>query len=212
MLGYAQSRGTTPRPKATDYPVQASSGDVVIAAEYLLHSVGTGSGAFIARDYLVVEIAVYPAKHKPVTISSGQFTLRINGKKEELAAQPPGFVAASLKYADWDSPRGFDGTQAQVGPVIIGGQDQQTPRFPGDPRPRQGPTPPQAPTSTPGDVERPVPQTAPEAVVDTAFPDGECAGPVSGNLYFNYTKKPKSIKSLDLIWRHGNGQTEIKLF
>jgi hypothetical protein len=210
-LGHAQSYGTTPRPKATDYPVQARAGDLVIAAEYLLHSVGTGTGAFVAPDYLVVEIAVYPAKRQPVTISSGQFTLRVNGKKEELPSQPPGFVAASLKYADWENPRGFE-PMVRAGPVTVGGPQQQAPRFPGDRRAETGPQPPRAPTNTPGGVERPVPQTAPEAVVETAFPDGECTGPVSGNLYFNYTKKPKSIKTLDLIWRHGQEQTEIKLF
>lgn len=180
-LGYAQTSGTTPKAKPTDYPVQASVGDLVIAAEYLLHSVGTGNGSFLAPNYLVIEIAVYPAKKQPVTISSGQFTLRVNGAKEELPAELAAIAAASLKFSDWDGQ---------------GGAPQ--------------PVPEQPRVSDP--LNRPVPRSAPEAVTATAFPGGECTGPVSGNLYFGYTKKTKLIKTLELIWHHGKEQTVIQLF
>jgi hypothetical protein len=121
-------------------------------------------------------------------------------------------VAASLKYPDWEEPRGID-MQGQVGPVILG-PARPVGRFPGDQRPNigRGPAPPQAPAGYPGGVDRPPRETAAEAAVNYALPDEERKGPVSGYLYFAYRKKPKSIKSLELIWLHGEVRTAIKLF
>jgi hypothetical protein len=206
---YAQY-GTTPKPKPADYPVQARAGDLTIAAEYLLHSLPTPNQSFVVPEHLVIEIAVYPSRPQPFEISSGMFTLRVNGKKDELHAQAPEMVAASLKYSDWNSRRNL---QVGAGPVIFGGP-QATERFPGDRRPTENrlPQPPKAPTETPGGVERPEPETAAEAVVESAFPDGKATGPVSGYLYFEFKKKPKSIKSLELIYHHGQEHTPIQLF
>lgn len=206
---YAQY-GTTPKPKPTDYPVQVRAGDLTIAAEYLLHSLPTPNESFVVPGYLVIEIAVYSSRPQPFEISSAMFTLRVNRKKDELRAQAPEMVAASLKYSDWNSPRSL---QVGAGPVIFGGP-RTTERFPGDRRPAQDrlPQPPGAPAGVPGGVERPEPKTAAEAVVETAFADGKATGPVSGYLYFEFKGKPKSIKSLELIYRHGDEQTPIQLF
>jgi hypothetical protein len=179
-LAGAQTSGTTPKEKPSDYQVQQTVGDTVVAADYLLHSVGTGSGSFLAPDYLVVEVAVYPAKGHPVTVSSGQFTLRVNGR-EVLPTELPSVAAATVRFSSWDTQGGRPGPASQPPPAANG-------------------------------IDRPTPRNAPEAITLTAFPNGEWTGPTSGNLYFGYSKKTKSIKTLDLIWRHGKEETVINLF
>ncbi len=195
---FAQSSGTKPKPKPEDYPARARIGGLVIAAEYLVHTLPAEGQSFVVPDYLVIEVAAYPPSGETVQLSSGLFTLRINGKKGELFAQAPAMVAASLKYPDWEMRPSLE---AGAGPVILGRTDPVE-RFPGDRRDprtqRRQPVP--VPDQTPGGIERPRPQSPDEAAVQHAFPDGPTAGPVSGYLYFAFRKKPKSIRSLDLIF------------
>jgi hypothetical protein len=147
--------------------------------------------------------------NSPLEISSGLFTLRLNGKRE-VSAEAPGMVAASLKYPDWEThPK----LEAGAGPVIFGRNDPVG-RFPGDNRdPRsQRPKVPQTDTGTQGGVEREQPQSPSDAVVENAFPDGRTTGPVSGYVFFRFKGKTKSIKSLELIHHRGENQTPIRLF
>lgn len=205
--------GTTPKGAAGDYPVQGKAGELALGAEYLVHSVSSGQQTFVAPDYLVVQVAVYPPKGQPVEISAGQFRLRINGKKGTLYPQAPGFVAASLKYPDWEYRPTLEAGAGIGGGGVTIGRPNPVERFPGDRRPTEGsaPPPPQVPAQVPGGVEKQPAQTAAEAVVDAALPEGRATGPVSGHLYFPYKGKLKSIKSLELIFEQGERQTVLKL-
>ncbi|HPQ15661.1 MAG TPA: hypothetical protein PLP04_10545, partial [Bryobacteraceae bacterium] len=157
--------GTEPKAAAADYPVHATAGGVAIGAEYLVHSFSSGGQSFFVPDYLVVEVAVFPPKGREIQLSAGQFTLRINGKKDVIFPQPAGFVAASLKYPDWESPRGVEGGIGLGGADIILGRRPVGQRFPGDPRESQRRKPPvaQAPSQVPGGVEKQQALTAEEA-------------------------------------------------
>ncbi len=203
--------GIEPRANPGDYPAHARVGDIEIAAEYLVHTLPGEGTNFLAAEHLVVEIAVYPPKGRAVTVATGQFRLRVNGKKE-LLPETPEMVAMSLKYPHWEGGRGIE-PQVGLGPVILG-RTQPAERFPGDNRPGigQGPRPPTAPVDPPANAGRQPPQTAPEAAVAGAFPDGECRRPASGYAYFRYDGKAKSIKRLELVWQHGEEQTPIRLF
>jgi len=194
--------GTAPKAKPGDYPVQARMGAIDIAAAYLVHTLPAEGTNFLAPDYLVVEIAIYPPKAQAVAAAAGQFHLRVNGKKD-LPADTPEMVAMSLKYPDWEGRQGM-GPQIGIGPVILGGE-QPTARFPGDPRPNAGPRPAKVGTDAP-------PQTAAEAAVAFAFPDCPCQKPVSGYVYFRYDGKMKSLKSLELVWQRGDEQATLRLF
>jgi hypothetical protein len=211
-LASAQAGGTEPKPKPGDYPVQARVGNVDLSAAYLVHTLPAESTNFLVPYYLVVEIAVYPPKSQAVAVAAGQFRLRIN-KKTELLPDTPETVAMSLKYPDYERHRGLQ-PQVGLGPVILGGPQQPVGRFPGDNRPDigRGPTPPRTQDDKPVDTDRPPPQTAPEAAVTLAFPDGPCRRPVSGYLYFKYEGKAKSIKSLELIWQPGQEPVAVKIF
>jgi hypothetical protein len=187
------------------------AGDLGLGAEYLVHSFSAGRQTFVAPRYLVVEVAVLPAKGQAVELGAGQFLLRINGKpKDVLQSEAPAFVAASLKYPDWEGSRGLQ-TEVGLGPVTIG-RPPTVGRFPGDSREPQPRMPPGAPDQNPAGLEREENLTAPEAVVDAALPEGRATGPVSGHLYFPYRGKVKSLKSLELIFQLGGKQTVLRLF
>lgn len=93
--------GTSPKSNATDYPAHAKLDNLSIGAEYLAHSFSGHNHTFVAADYLVVEVGLFPSQNKSLDVENGHFTLRVNGKKQVLFPQAPAFVAASLKYPDW---------------------------------------------------------------------------------------------------------------
>lgn len=199
---HAGTVGTAVKAKASDYPVHQSAGKAEIGAEYMIRSITDGKNWYLAGDYLVVEVAIFPASGQTLNVSSSAFTLRIDGKKRELAAEAPGMVAASIKDPDWELKPRLD-AEAAVGPVIVGRRPQAGERFPGDPRPgqRRLPEPPTVPVNMPGGVEREEAPRAYDVAVSAALPEGETGQPVGGYLYFRWTRKPKSIKSLELLYR-----------
>src|ERR1700682_4609450 len=130
----AAAAWSQPREKASDYPEHAKLADREIGIEYLVHSIPVERGVLVASDYLVVEVAVFPLTLAGVAVSSGQFTLRINGKKTPVYSQSTGMVAASIKYPDYERTR--PRLVAEAGPVIIGAP-RPVARFPGDPSSRR---------------------------------------------------------------------------
>jgi hypothetical protein len=201
--------------KVTDYPVHADVGTVSIGAEYLVHSIPAHSQTFFAPDYLVVDVAVFPGRLEPVEIGTNTFTLRINGRREIIFRDTPGFVAASLTYPDWEQHRRTE-VQAGVGDAgVTIGRPPVVGRFPGDPTPSQTRLPPAPKAPTPEDqqgIEQDSPQSADEALAQVALPDGPATKPVAGYIFFHYRGKAKSIKSVDLVYEGKQGSVTLKLF
>jgi len=178
-----------------DYPSHAAWPKFDIGAEYMVHSIPTPTGAVFARDYLVIEVAIYPRnKLLPVKIDPQQFTLHINDNKYIILPESPGAVAQSIKYPSFQN---HSHTEAEVGPVIIGRPVDQ-PHFPDD-KTGTGRLPPRQP-----DPDSSVPQasekTTDELVNEAALPEMETHAPVKGSLYFFYDKKLKNLKTLDLVY------------
>jgi len=198
---FGQATETKARPE--DYEAHAQARSAAIGAELTVHSFSRGEAAFIAKDYLVVEVAVYPPKGETLAVQIADFSLRLNGKKQVLQPQPPSMVAASLKHPEWEQPSGptvaVGGTIGNAG-VVLGGPPRNPNPFPGsDPpggqrRPTVG-----APKDNPGGIEK-EPVKAEVLVVETAFPEGSHHAPVSGFLFFPYRGKISSIKSLELLY------------
>lgn len=204
-------RGQTEhKDKATDYPVHAMAGKVAIGADYLIHSIPAGNQTFVAEDYLVVEVAVFPAPAQPVTIAGNTFALRLNGKKFPLPSEPPGFVAASLKYPDWEqhptavASGGVGNAGVTIGPPPVA-------RFPGDPTANRPPVPQVPSPEEQNGVERSDPESAEQVIARTALLEGPAYHPVSGFLYFHYRGKIQSLKSIELIYQSNDGSVTLKL-
>jgi hypothetical protein len=194
----ACAQGTTPKPSSAGYTAHGKSGEIAIGAEYMVHSFGSGEQMFLAENYLVVEVALYPPKDATITVDLAHFGLRINGKKATILPQPPSMAAASLNHPEWVTHPTMD---LGAGPIGVGlGYPPNRAPFPGGPAPSRGPVPPRAPD--PGNrsgVERKTVNAA-DLLVQLALPADPHKGPISGFVYFPFTAKPGSIKSLDLVW------------
>src|ERR1035437_7806551 len=70
------SEGTPAKASAAEYPVQAKSGNLAIGAEYMVHSFGSGEQMYLAENYLVVEVALFPPKGEGITADASKFALR----------------------------------------------------------------------------------------------------------------------------------------
>lgn len=190
--------------KANDYPAHAAWPRFDIGAEYMTHSIPTESGSLFARDYLVVEVAVYPKEL--VNLYQRDFTMAVNGKKSVLTAEAAEFVASSLSYSDWEQHPTAVGTASNgAGTIMIG--PPQTPRFPGDPtasgRPIGLPRREDTDTNTPPRESVDLPKLVKRA----ALSEGEISKPRKGSLFFAYQGKLKSIHTLDLIYDDTHGHT-----
>ena len=200
--------GLTPRPLPEDFPVHQETARARIGAEFMVHSFGRDSERYVNEDFLTVEVGVYPIERNPTLISAGQFTLRVNGKKEVLRSVAPSVVASSLKYNDWEQRVTLDG---QSGPGSTTGSSQSGPRFPGDNRSNQGrlPAPPQV--SQDSTLAQPA-HVAPSVLLkEVALQEGEHKFPSGGYLYFPYRGKIKSIHSLDLVYDNGSESITLRL-
>jgi hypothetical protein len=167
-------------------------------AEFCGHSIPHNGTTYFTDRHLVIEVEILPDKGSPLRLASGDFQLRVNGRKELLPSESPGMVAAGLKYSDWNTPTQL---QAQAGPVILGAPRQE-PRFPGDNRTGVPNRVPQTET-----IEKAPVKTDAEAVIDAALPEGPTLGPTKGLVYFPYRGKMKSIKSVEILW----GERTLKL-
>src|ERR1043166_7995003 len=98
------AQGLPPRTAQTEYQVVGKAGDVTLAADFVRHSVPTAQGTLSTEEYVVVELAMYGPPEAKTTISLDDFSLRINGKKTILKAQPYGLVLASIKDPEWVPP------------------------------------------------------------------------------------------------------------
>ncbi len=197
-LAFAQG-GTEPKPKAEDYEVHAQGKNVVIGAEFMVHSFSGQGQTYIVKNYLVVEVALYPPKDRGVTVNDAEFALRINGKKATVSPAPPAMVASMLQHPDWDMGPRLEGSVGAGPADVIIGRPRPT-QVPGGQQPRV-PKPPRAPDPDPPGGLRPERRVrADELVVETALPEGTYRGAVSGFLYFPYKGKISSIKSLELLY------------
>ena len=201
---------TDHKDKAADYPFHATAGKIAIGADYLVHSIPAGDQTFVAKDYLVVEVAVFPAFADPVTVDGSTFTLRLNGAKYPLSPVAPGMVVASLKYPDWERHPSAEASAGIGNGSVIFGRSPSVGRFPDDPtQSRPLPRPPGIDEQN--GVEHSEPESVEEVITRTALVEGPTDRPVSGFLYFPYKGKIKSLKSVELIFQIKNTSVSLKL-
>lgn len=185
-----------------------------MGAEFLARSVLSAEGNVLLREYVAVEVGFLVPKGERVLLTTGQFLLRINGKKQMLMSQTPGMVAASIKYEDWERRPGLIASAGMGDTGVILGRPRPTERFPGDRRPAQErlPAPPKAPTPEDRSGKEPEVRATPdEVVVKQALPEGEAYGFVRGTVYFPFKGKIASIQKLELLYDGPAGKAVLQL-
>jgi hypothetical protein len=194
----AMGQGTEPKPKAEDYEVHGRSKEIAIGAEYMVHSFSGDGRTFIAKDFLIVEVALYPPKLQYFRVNEGAFALRINGQRA-IAPVAGTMVASTLAHPDFNTGPHLEagGGIGNTGVILGRPRPSDIPQAPG----QRSPQPPGAPDpGPPGGIAPERRATAVEIAAQAALPEGEFNGPVSGFLYFPFKGKAGSIKSVELIY------------
>lgn len=208
----ASGQGREAKPKASDYPGHVQGAKLAVAAEYLAQTAFAGPGRSIdVPQHLVIEIAVYPVKGHTINISAGDFTLYLNGKKTALLAQTSGIVAAALKYSDWTRRPTATASVGMGDADVVLGPDRPSSRFPGDNREARTRLPAPRPRERPDEPYKKDQQPREEIVVQSALPEGAVSMPVAGYLYFPYSGKLKSIRSVDLLYQPIGENIKLRL-
>ncbi len=195
----AQS-GTDPKPKPEDYEVHGQSRSAALGAEFMIHSFEGHGVTYVAPDYLVVEVVLYPPKGAQMDVQPLAFTLRLNGKRT-LAPASISLVTSSLQHPEWrQAPHLEAGAGMGDGGVVLGAPRPNP--IPGQPRGASTPQPLPGPDEDPikGGVT-PTPRiSAEELLTETALPEGKSPAAVSGYLYFPYRGKAGSLKTVELLF------------
>jgi hypothetical protein len=183
--------GLPPRAAPADYQFRGQAGTVTIAADFPGHAVPTEEGSPLSsEEYVVVEVGFFGPPQARTRISATDFSLRVNGKKNPLPAQPSGLVVKSIKDPEWEPPS----SSSSKSKTSIGGGGEQ-----GESKPE--------PVKVPFEVQRAMQQRVQKATL----PEGDRALPQAGLIFFQYRGKTQSIRSLELIYSGPAGQATISL-
>lgn len=184
-------KGLPPRATPADYQAHAQAGTVAVGAEFAGHSIPTPQGPLTTEEYVVVETGLFGPPGARVTISSNDFSLRINGKKTPLPSQPYGLVIGSAKDPEWQPPAAAPKSKTSLGGGGGQGETNEPP----------------APVAIPIGVQRAMAQRIQKA----ALPEGERTLPVAGLIFFQYRGKSKGIHSVQLIYEGPAGKATLAL-
>ena len=189
----AVAQGTGARAAPTDYQAHAQAGTVTIAADYIGHFVPTAEKNLTTDDYVTVEAGLFGPAGARLTLSPGDFSLRINGKKTPLPSQPSTVVARTVSDPDWVPPGSEDEKKEKSKTGISNGTKQD-----------------EAPLSKPHPPPEMVHAMALQ-VQRAAIPQGDRVLPQAGLLYFEYRGKDKGVHSAELIYSGPAGQATLEL-
>ena len=183
-----ESKGLPPRASPAEYPAQAKAGAVTVAAEFMGHSVPTPDATYNTEDFVVVEAGLFGPAGARITLSQGDFSLRINGKKTASPSQPYELAYKSLKDPEWEPP---SKQKSKTSLGTGGGDTDSTP----------------APVHMPLELRR----TMEQRVQRAAMLEGDRALPQAGLLFFEYRGKTQNIRSLELIYSGSAGTATLAL-
>ncbi len=202
--------GTEPRKGAGEYPAHANVAQGDLGAEFLSRAYESVDGGFFSRDYLVVEVALFPFKGPAaLALKPGDFRLRLNGSTREWPAATAGQVAAAIRNPEIDGPRPNVVAGGGIGPgVVVIGQPRRVERFPGDPEARVPNRPnPTGEKAGPTNLEKSA-EAVTRYALDTVKVDQAGA---SGLVYFYWRGKVKDLKRIELVYEGEGGKAVIRL-
>lgn len=189
----AETKGLPPRATPGDYQSQTQAGAVTIAGEFTGHSLPTLEGPLTTEEYVAVETALFGPAGTQIRISSENFSLRVNGKKTPLPAQPFGLIAPSLKDPEWVPPE--PPAQKSKSSISGGGQGLGDSSAPAEP------------VKIPFPLQRAMAQRVQKA----SLAEGDRALPQAGLIFFQYRGKDKNLQSIELLYDGPAGKATLKL-
>jgi hypothetical protein len=193
----SELKGMPPRSSPADYLAQAKAGTLTLAAEFTGHSIPTREGPLTSEDFVGVEAAVFGAAGARATLSPGDFSLRINDKKNPLPSQAFLLMASSLRDPEWIPPEEKEAKENKDSKNSFktgGGGNEPQP-------------------STPPRVVVPIPllRAWTQRVQKVVLPEGDRLLPQAGLIFFRYRGKAEGINSVELIYAGPAGKATLKL-
>lgn len=185
-----ESKGMPPRATPADYQAHTQAGTLTLAAEFMRHSVSTPEATYSTEDFVIVEAGLFGPPQARLTLSIGDFSLRINGKKIASPSQPYGLSFSSLKDPEWEPPSKPKSDK----PTLDAGGGKADDSF-------------KPIIRMPIELKR----TMQQRVQRASMPEGDRALPAAGLLFFEYRGKPESIRSLELIYAGPAGKATLAL-
>jgi hypothetical protein len=183
-----EAKGLPPRATPADYQTHVQAGAVTIAAEFTGHAVTTAESTFNTEDYVAVEIGLFGQPNARLRLAIGDFSLRINGRKQLYPAEPYAAIFHSLKDPSWVPPPTESKSKTSLGGSAPGSE-------------------PPAPVHMPFPMVRAMEQNVQRA----ALPEGDRALPAAGLIFFQYGGREKSIRSIELIYTGPAGKATVAL-
>jgi hypothetical protein len=182
------AKGLPPRATPADYQAHAQAGTVTLAADFAEHGVPTTDAVFSTEDYVIVELAFFgpPAAH--LNVSYKDFSLRLDGKKALLPAQPYESAFSSLKDPEWTPPVTESKSKTGIGG---GGQSDSAP----------------APVHMPIGMKLAMEQKVQKA----SLPEGDRPLPEAGLLFFSHRSKVNGGHTVELIYDGAAGKAKLTL-
>jgi hypothetical protein len=186
-------QGTEPRAEASRYPASAQQGQVQIGAQLLTaEQIRRAFATELNRNFLVVEVAVFPGTGGSVDISRAAFAIRAAGSDSASRPLNPRSVALTAQR------RSGEGREVAVYPQVGIGYESGRTYDPVTGQERRGGG---VYTSTGVGVgvgPRGSAQTEKDREVmeleltEKSLPEGSTQRPVAGYLYFPFSEKKKS--------------------
>ena len=186
------SKGLPPRATPADYQAHAQAGTITIAAEFAGHSIPDPQSALSTEDYIVVEVGLFGPAGAHTTLSYTDFSLRLNGKKTPLPAQPYALVFKSLKDPEYVPPDSVTAGPKSKGGITSGGPGQSDAGAP------------------PPIVHIPIAVSRgwEQRVQKASLPEGDRPLPAAGLIFFDHKGKSNS---LELIYSGPAGKATLAL-
>lgn len=208
---FAADTGVPPRPASTDYSARGPAEAATIAAALVpATQVRKMFSAEISKQYVVVEVAIYPQGGVPFDVESSDFALRV-GQKVGRADRP-------LDVAPWPERRDAGrhlpvDVTVESGVIYERGNDPEYGRRQGVgtytavgiETAGQGTTPP--PPPDPG-VD---PRIVYDRIQRKALPEGDTRKVVAGYLYFPQYTKRKRTDAMELKYARDDVAVNLNL-
>lgn len=217
----ADTRGLKPRPAPADYAVHETHADLTLGVAVLSPEQVKSAFATDLKEFIVLEVGVYPASGKTVELNPHDFALRsgdqgnimraaapraiaASNQRKNAPAQPTGgsnrditlYPTATIGVANGPDYNGRNRTGVYTGGGVgVGVGGNGGPAYPDPPRP--GST----------DRDREVMQ---QELADMMLPEGQFTAPVSGYLYFPIPPKART-SALELQYFGAGGKVRVAL-
>jgi hypothetical protein len=184
-------RGTVPKAAANRYPSHAEQDSVSVGAALLTSDeVRKTFVSEVNRCCVVVEVALYPPKDKPQSVSLDDFSVRALGSETAVKPSSAKVVAASIQKSA-ESQRDIT-----VSPSVGVGYESSTYGGHGTYKAVGVAVAISEPGSHSGSSERDR-DTMQTELSEKGLPEGTASAPVAGYLYFPLTKKKNTPLQLE---------------